>query len=101
MGKERSGRPETAEKLQIGSQACQRTHHISNCPNVLEVLGWDFLAGELFELYEQIDGINAVDLEFFVEVGVHGDDGFLDFELVNEDRSNPRIQFICVHAGIL
>ena len=47
--------------------------------DVAEVLGLEFVAGLAFDLVEQIDGVDAVDFEVFVEVGAAGYVAGVDF----------------------
>ena len=55
--------PDLATDYPLTQQQLNHVNHILHCPNLLELLGVDLFPGELFESDNQINGIDAVDVE--------------------------------------
>ena len=51
-------------------QAVYRFHHVVHRAHVLELVRLDLLAGDLLQAHHQINGIDAVDVQIGVQIGL-------------------------------
>ena len=47
-----------------------RLNHVFHGAHVAEVFGLEFAAGLAFDVVDKVDGVDAVDFQIFVEVGL-------------------------------
>ena len=76
-----------------------RLNHIIYGAHVAEVFGLQFAAGFAFDVVDKVDGVDAVDFQIFVEVGLGFDALGFDFKQVDQCIGQKGAYFLFGHIA--
>ena len=76
-----------------------RLNHVFYGAHVAEVFGLQFAAGFAFDVVDEVDGVDAVDFQIFVEVGLGFDALGFDFKQVDQCIGQKDAYFLFGHIA--
>src|ERR1043165_6244551 len=89
----------TVTPLLAGQQPVYRDTDVADGAHALELLGLDALAGHFLQLDDQVDGVDAVEVEIAVKVRLGRDARRVDLEFVGEQLAELRQKLGIIHVA--